>query len=150
MSKKANLLWVAYFYFFFIYSIAQASAFFGLDSPSQFYYAVLYSFNNIFAFDYSLNVMQILLNLFHLAPLYFFIYKKWTNNQELFKFLFAFRLLFEVIGHSWEMNFLAGIYQLKPISFYILMAGFALLYLPSYYACYVYAFKKHNKKKLDN
>lgn len=146
MFKKTNIFWLGYFYFFFIFSIAQAAAFFGTDSPSQFYYAVLYSFNNIFAFDYSLNVMQVLLNIFHLAPLYFFIYKKWTNKQELFRYLLAFRLLFDILGHSWEANFLAGIYQLKPILCYILLAGLALLYLPSYYACYVYAFKDLNKK----
>lgn len=150
MSRKVNLLWLTYFYFFFIFSIAQASAFFGLDSPSQFYYAVLYSFNSIFALDYFFNVIQVLLTLIHLIPLYLFLYKKWTNNQELFKFLLAFRLLFDITGHSWEVNFLASIYQLNPYLCSTLLAGFALLYLPSYYGCYVYAFKQHNKKKLDN
>jgi len=146
MSRKVNLFWLTYFYFFFIFSIAQASAFLGVDSPSQFYYAVLYSFNDIFALEYFFNVTQILLNMVHLVPLYLFIYKKWTSNQELLKFLLFFRILFDIVGHAWETNFLAGIYQLNPYLCWTLLAGFGLLYLPSYYACYVYAFKVHNKK----
>jgi hypothetical protein len=84
----------------------------------------------------------------HCLPLFFFIYQIRFGPPEVWKLLFVLRCVFEVIGHTYDMNTLAAFYHSKSKYFFLAAAIMIVPHIPSYTACYWYAFRR-NDVRLD-
>jgi hypothetical protein len=60
----------------------------------------------------------------------------------LWKCLFILRVIFDIAGHPYEVITVASFYHAEPkIGFLMLLLGISP-YIPSYWACWQYAFKR--------
>lgn len=142
MPNSRNLAWLTYAAFLFLLITKKVYHATAADSPSYIYYYFLKAFNPIFMWPYFFNCIQIVLNIVHLAPLVLYIYNTPFLSRRFWQALLIARLVFDLLGHSYEMQTLASFFHDNLFTFAYLLIQFAAPYIPSYIACYRYAFAR--------
>ena len=141
MKTRNRWVWDAYLMITLAFAI---KSFYRLVFPSseQFlYYFILRSFNSTFYLYYYAYVFHVLLNIIHCLPLFLFIYNIRVGNPDFWKLLFVLRCVFEVIGHSYGINELAAVYYSNPKFLMLASMIMIITHVPSYLACFWYAFR---------
>jgi len=146
MTRKQRWIWEAYFVIILPYSVQQFYFLFSKDSPHYLYYLILRSFDPIFMAKYIAYIVDVALDLIHCLPLFLYIHRIRFLNPALWKIMFILRCIFEIIGHSYEMNTFAAFYHTKPKFLLAALAVMIMPHIPSYVACYWYAFRTGNLK----
>ena len=54
----------------------------------------------------------------------------------------AIRIIFDIIGNYFELQYLAALYYASPQTAAYVLAYWCAVYLPSHVACYRYAFRR--------
>lgn len=154
-KNNPHWIWKVYLIFVFFAAYKKFAFFLHPFSKINDYFVILYAFDFHFYLDYFCNMIQVFLNLFQCVPLFFFIYKRPAKNIHLWRVLFIFKIIFDVIGNSYILNEYKAAYHdggwLICISYLIFSIA---LYIPStliwfFYAFkeeYLYAFNKPEKK----
>jgi len=142
MSTRKLWVWEAYFIIIVIFAARKAYALVMPNSPDFLYYFILRSFDPVFYITFNAHVIHVLLNILHCIPLFLYIYKIRFLNPEIWRYLFILRCVFEINGHSYEMNTLIAFFHSNPLLMLLTFLGPLLAYLPSYVACYCYAFRQ--------
>lgn len=140
MSVKGRWIAEAYFVLFVGLTVRKACNFFAPHSPSHLYFEFLYVFDPVFWGLYSLNLLQIVLNLLHALPLLLYIWRIPLLRPRFWRYLLILRLIFDITGHSYEMNHLVSMYHADPLLCLLVFLSSISPYIPSYVACWRYAF----------
>ena len=141
MKIKHRWIWEAYLIIILVFAMRNLYDLFSQDSKSFLYYFILRSFDPTFMLHFSAYILYVLLNIIHCIPLFLFIYRIRFGNPEVWKLLFVLRCFFEVIGHSYDMNALVALYHAKPKLLLPASVIMIIPHIPSYLACYWYAFR---------
>ncbi len=142
MPNKTKWLWEIYLPFFFILAVGRAVSFFAPQTPEHLYFKILYSFNPVFYTTYSLSLIQVILTVVHGLPLSLYTFRVRLLRPKLWQYLFLLRVIFDLTGHSYEMNTIVSMYHVSPGVCALTVLFAVLPYLPSYWACYAYAFRQ--------
>lgn len=141
--KKWN--WLFYGFFLSYINFGGLKEILDPDSAVRSYYTVLIAFNKSYLIFLLLNTLCVVINLF--IPLVVCFYALNIRSSLIFwKTLFIARLLLDLTGHHYDMQFLKSAMHQKTYYFWASMAVFILPILPSYIAHYLYAFKKDPAK----
>lgn len=141
MSAKGRWIAEAYFVLFVALTVRKAYNFFAPHSPNYLFFEFLYTFDPVFFGLYFLNLIQIVLNLFHALPLLLYILHIPLYRPRFWRYLLIFRLIFDITGHSYELNHLVAMYYADPLVCLLVFLSSVSPYIPSYVACYRYAFR---------
>ena len=140
MSLKRNFFWLVYFVVFLLFIIREAVNFFFSSYPTHTYFEILLGFDAAYVMSYTLNFMQVIFSLIHLLPLILYIERIRLFSPELWRILLVFRIIFDLTGHPYEIYQLTAIYQINPHLTFIILIQIIFIYIPSYIACFRYAF----------
>ena len=138
-------IWDAYLVIILTVTLRDFYALLTPQSESFFYYFILRSFNPVFYLHYSAYVIHVFLSAAHCLPLFLFIYRVRWGNTEMWKLLFVLRCVFEVIGHSYDMNVLAALYYSNNKFIWLAVSFMIVPYIPSYIACFWFAFRSNDE-----
>jgi len=145
MSQKQKWLWEIYFTIVLSFAILKIYRFFNPGSSDYLYYSILNSFDSNFLNAYKAHMVYVFLNLIHCIPLLLYIHRINFLNTKFWKCLFILRFMFEVIGNSYEANLLTASYR-SSFNLFLLELVFIIgPLIPSYFACYQYAFQSQDK-----
>jgi len=147
MSQKQKWLWEIYFTIVLLFAIQKIYHFFNPGSSDYLYYSILNSFDSSFFNAYTAHMVHVFLNLTHCIPLLLYIHRVDFLNTKFWKCLFILRCIFEVIGSSYEANMLTASYHSSPKFFLLELLFLIGPLIPSYFACYQYAFQSQDKWK---
>ena len=140
MQHSRHWAWAFYFALIFFLVTQKVYAFFSPDAHPYFYYSFLKYFHFRYMFVYGAALVQVILNVVHLVPLILFITCQEFLNKKFWQTLFILRIFFDIFGHSFEIQELISYYHLKPLICLLIFIKEAAPYIPSYIACYLYAF----------
>ena len=146
MKIKNRWVWEIYFVIMLAFSVKGLYNVFSPNSESFLYYFILRAFDPVFYFHYSAFVLQVFLNVIHCFPLFFFIYQIRFGHPAAWKTLLVLRSVFEVIGHTYGMNSLVALYHSRSNFFLPVAVATIIPHIPSYAACYWYAFRGSDVK----
>ena len=144
MRLRKKWIWETYFFLVLFYTLRDAYFFFSPGSPIHLYFYILYVFDFRFAFIYSLNLVQILLSLTQCLALAFYVYRIRFLKPYVWQYTFILKIIFDLFGHSYQVNELKSFYYDNPKICLLFLLQSLILYLPSYVACYRYAFRQKN------
>ena len=111
------------------------------------YYHILIAFYKEYRLVYWLNVASALTNTISLIPLFLYIFDIRWLPLRVWQWVLVSRVVFDLTGHAYEFNFLKSLYYANIKYGTSTSLFFVLFFVPSYVACYRYAFIK--KKFLD-
>ena len=144
MPRKYAWAWEIYFAIVAAHAVVSAAQLISPLSPVNLYVNMLAAFDKRFYITYFACALQILLNIIHLIPLALYIRQTPFLNPKFWQYLFILRILFDIVGHPYETKTLTSLYYSNHRILMILFVQTALTYLPSYIACYQYAFNRTN------
>jgi len=142
MNYKTKWVWEIYLFLILLFIYHKINNLLNPTSPIHLYYFILVSFNKHFLLTYFLFSSQVLLNIIHIIPLAAYTYRVKLFNPKFWQILLFMRLIFDISGHSYEVNHLVSMYHSKPWFAFIVLAQSITTYIPSYFACYTYAFRQ--------
>jgi len=142
MSLINQWAWKAYFIIILSLAIRKVCDLVSPNSQDFLYYFILRSFNSVFYITYIAHVISVFLNIIHCIPLFLFIFKIRFLNPDIWRYLFVLRCIFEISGHSYQVNTLTAQLHTNLIFFILTLLVSLLTYMPSYIACYWYAFRQ--------
>jgi len=145
MSQKQKWLWEVYFAMVLIFAIQEIYIFFNPDSSDYLYYSILKSFNPALFNAYTMHMIHVFINLIHCIPLLLYIHHIHFLNSMFWKCLFILRCIFEVFGSSYEVNTLTALYHSSPKLSLLAIIFLVGPLIPSYFACFQYAFQSQDK-----
>ena len=143
MSWVKKIILEIYVVLFALFVGQQAVDFFSPYSAIHLYFRILIAFDLSFFFQYFLNLVQILLNILHLFPLIFFIHHKNYSPSRFWQCLLILRIIFDVTGHPYAVTQLISLYRDDPQLSAIVLLSYLSFCLPSYVACYRFAFRRN-------
>lgn len=143
MSKpKPSWVWHIFFYLFMVSAGTDAIQFFRPDSPQQMYYKILWSFNSWSIFLFLANALAIILNLLAVVPFVCFLENQTFLSRRFWQGHFVARLLLLGCGYSYALKEFQSYHHQQPTLSLSIALTAAILYLPSYIATFLYAFKR--------
>ena len=150
MYSIPYLPYLVYFVFIVYQYTYQCLDFFDPNSRINFYYFLMREFDLwIFLTTYFSAFMKSVLNFLMVIPLSLFILRRNWLDPEYWKILFAFKVIFDFTGHSYELNELISYYYYTDFAFhtwafYIYVIAKIGVHIPAYWFVYAYAFE-HDK-----
>ncbi len=139
--KKDVFWWKIYFLLFSFYvlysiynSISQTSFLF-------IYHHTLISFDSGYQFPYFIMIFQLAFNIISLVPLFLYVFEIPYENFRIWQWLFVLRTALDVTGHGGDIKQLKAIYYMSQPFFWMTIVFLSCLILPSYVACFQYAFQ---------
>lgn len=142
MLKKQRSVWNIYLVIIVLFAAQKVYHLITPSSPSFLYYFILRSFDPIFYLVHSAHVLNVFLTVIHCIPLFLYIHRIRFLNPEIWKYLFVLRCIFEIFGHSYQMNTIIAFYQTNAKLTLLISAVMVLPHIPSYVVCYRYAFRQ--------
>jgi len=143
-NKQIEHRWLLYLYLVLLFFILTVKTyyFYSPKYPPYLYFYILRNFHASVYLPYYFNVIQLALNFIHLIPIILYINKQHFLSVRFWQVLFGLRIIFDAIGHPYEMNLVWSAFHtgLKPF-FYVLAFMFSV-FIPSYIICFKYAFAK--------
>ena len=139
MKLEPSWMWKIYFLLYLLLTSITMTNFFSTGSQIHRYYHILIGYHIFFLIPYFLNVCSIFLNILACIGFYFFLYKTFVLSKKFWKIIFYLRLVTDLLGRSYEVQFLTTLYFDDIYIFYILIITILLIYIPSYLALYQYS-----------
>lgn len=141
-DSKPQFFWEIYFWLYLVLVWGKIYNLFAPATAQHLYFRVLQAFHPVFSLAYGLTLLQILFHIIHILPLALFVGRIRLGTPRLWRFLWVLRLVFDVIGHPYEVNALTAFLRTDPLLGLYTLAAAAGPFLPSYWACWRYAFRR--------
>ncbi len=141
LMKKTGFVWKIYFFVFSFIIIKNAV---GILTPGSFlylYYHTLIAFHPSYWIFYILAIIQVFFNIVGLFQLFLFVFRICLLTPRFWQWMLALRIIFDVTGHSAELKTLIAVFYNSQEIFLSAVALIALVGIPSYGACFQYAFR---------
>jgi len=147
MASGMKLRWKIYLFFFVPVTLGNFIGILHSESVVYAYYHVLTAFHPEYQLSYHLNIASAAISLFALIPIFLYAYRKPFLHPIVWQIFFFSRFGLDLIGHSYETQFLRSIFYTQP---WIALSTAAILLaviFPSYLACFYYAFRQEKMLK---
>ncbi|MCA9399245.1 MAG: hypothetical protein KC618_05820 [Candidatus Omnitrophica bacterium] len=141
MPWTIRTIWYFYFLSFGLMIGRESCAFFTPGSRIYQYFFYLRQFDQSFIFDYLLNTTQVVLNLIMLLPILLYTHRLKLLSAKFWQYLLILRFIFDICGHPFALHNLTALHHSNPKIAILVYAQILLFRLPSYAACYFYAFQ---------
>ncbi|MBF0486443.1 MAG: hypothetical protein HQL16_08020 [Candidatus Omnitrophica bacterium] len=142
MKRKIHIGWLIYLAAVSWLSLGGLSSLFQPDSDIAVYYATLKAFHDPAGHFHTAAIISIILTLISLWTVYARVFGKAFKAILFFRILFFMRIIFEVTGHYYELQFLKATHHTDPIVVWVAIGVFIAVVAPSYKAHFDYAFHK--------
>lgn len=139
-KRQERWVWEIYLILLLGFVLRKFFNFFYPQSQSYIYFRILYAFDPFFFSSYLFNGIQVTLNLANCIPLILYIYRISWLKPVYWQYLLIFRLIFDIIGHPFELNHIVAAFHNNPKACLFFFIQSISIYLPSYIACFRYAF----------
>jgi hypothetical protein len=141
MKKRTHWAWKVYFSIFSIGALLNLILLLSGESSASQYYQILIAFRQSYLlYDY-LYALNVIVNTLSLIPFFLFVFRIRLFPPFIWQILFIARIFFFFTGHSYEWQTLRAFIRTDPLTTVIAGAVFIFFTLPSYIACFHYAFK---------
>lgn len=137
---RPGFIWKFYAFYWSFLSIHAAADIFSTGSPANLFYQIMGAFHWSFSLIYGMDIVSSILNLISLVPLFGFTFQKKMLSPGPWKTLFLLRAAFDLCGNYYEFVTLKSFFAGDPWLGVQVVAGILLTMIPSYAACYQYAF----------
>ena len=139
-AYRPGFIWKFYAFYWTFLVLRTNYELFSSGSAAYFFYHVLSSFHKSLLVLYYSNAVNSVLNVFCLVPLYAFVFHKKIFAENFWKILLLLRVVFDVCGNyylyvTFKSYFATDLWLAVQV-----MTGMALTTVPSYAACFQYAF----------
>jgi len=112
------------------------------ETATFFYYFILRSFHPLFYITYGLYFLQVTFQVIHLVPVALYALRIRWLDVEFWQHLLILRFILDLSGHNYEIKQIIAISYYEPrIAVFVFLQSI-LIYVPSYWLCYQYAFKQ--------
>ena len=142
MTLKARWFWEIYFVILALFVFHGSYAVFSPKASAYFYYHVLYYFDPSYRLTYFFACAQAVVGILSLVMLFLYIHRIRFLNPPIWQTLFILRIIFDLFGHAYEVNYLVSLLHSDPKIFLLIFVQSLATYIPSYVACYRYAFRQ--------
>ena len=140
MSKKISWISVAYLMLMIYLMSVKVYHFFSPVTQINLYFTILRAFDIVFYIPYLLTLLQIIFNVLSLVPLFLYIFHIRFLDKKFWQYFLIFNFLFDVTGHSYEIQELIGMFHSSPRIALTVFLSSTIPYFPKYVVCYRYAF----------
>jgi len=152
MSKALSLIqlcvWILYIFTITYLLIDATYYFFSPKSPVAFYYFFLKAFDPIYYIKWLTHLTQIIISWLHWLVLIFYVFNIPIGPRWICKIALPIRLILDIFGRNYEMNIYESLYKTDLQIFWIVLGASISIYIPSYIACYLYAYGNKDQRKL--
>ena len=138
--KKSGFIWKFYALYWTVITFHASVDVFSPGSPAYAFYHILGAFHQSFMVIYIIDSASTIFNIFSLIPLYGFAFHKQLLTADFWKPLFVLRVAFDVCGSYYEFVSVKSLFASDPWLGFQVLIGILLTMIPSYAACYQYAF----------
>ena len=142
MVFPKKLWWKIYFFLLAPFLVVGLLNLFNPQSPQYVYYNALIAFHENYTLAYFLAVAGAAINLASLLPLGLFILRIRLFKGLFWKGFFFLKILLEIFGHHFELNFLKSLPYTNLWHILLTVATIFVIFFPSYLACFLYAFRR--------
>lgn len=139
--KKTGFVWKIYLFAYSIYLLGNIGKLLIPGAFANLYYHTLIAFHPFFLIPYDLALIQAFFNLFNLIPLFLYVFRIHFLSARFWQAILVARVIFDLTGHSVEINNAMAIYHANREWFLSTIALWLIMAIPSYGACFQYAFK---------
>ena len=139
--KKTGFIWKIYL---LIFSVLVYKNSIDILEPTSFlysYYHTLIKFDSSYWITYALAVIHVFFELVGLVQLSLFIFRICLLTPQFWQWMLILRFIFNLTGCSGELKTLSAIFYASHGIFLSTLALIALVGIPSYAACFQYAFR---------
>lgn len=140
--QKPGFIWKMYGLYFAVLTVQHFFDLLAPQSPVYLFYHILIGFHRPLFIVYLSNILGALLSLLSLWPLYLFIFHKRRFHPALWQILFLLKILGDLLGNYYQFLTLKSFYFTDRTLAFQIFAGNILTALPSYIACFQYAFRQ--------
>ncbi|MDP2939435.1 MAG: hypothetical protein Q8O13_05095 [Candidatus Omnitrophota bacterium] len=141
-----RLSWKIYSCGYAIFVLLETSYSLFPNTPTNVYYKILISFNKAFIWQYILYYIKISLEVFGLAPLFLFVFKKKWLLPIFWKIFFFTKIVGLFLGNNYECRLVKTFFAVNKIFTLALLLSALLIILPYYVVLYLFAFKQKELK----
>ena len=139
--KKTGLTWKVYLCVFTFYVLGNTGDILIPTSFLYIYYHALIAFHPVYLISYLLALGQIFFNLMNLIALFLFVFRILFLSPRFWQWMLILRIIFDLNGHAGEMQHLISISHANNEWFISRIVLGVLVIIPSYGACFQYAFR---------
>ena len=139
--RQPGFIWKFYALYWTVISFRANLEIFSPGSPAYAFYHILGAFHAAFIFIYFFDIIGKTLNVISLVPLYGYVFQKKFFTMDLWKIVFLLRAAFDVFGNYYAFVTIKSFFATDPWLGFQILAGILLTAIPSYAACYYYAFR---------
>ena len=137
MTRNQRFIWEIYFLMITLFSIKKVLYFFDPSSSVYLYYQLLQYFDQLFVVIYCFAFFRIALSMIFLLPFLLFIYRIRLFPSMIWQSFFTFCIIFNIVGHQYEVNYLLSLYHHSPIIWGIAFSTILILVVtPCIYALF--------------
>jgi len=139
--KKTGFVWKIYLCAFTLYVLGNAGDILMPTSFLYIYYHILIAFHLVYIISYMLALGQVFFNLVSLIPLFLFVFRMPFLSPRFWQWMLVLRITFDLTGHAGEVNHLISISYANREWFISRIVLTGIMIIPSYGACFQYAFR---------
>jgi len=142
MPYTVGLRWKIYLFIFTPLALGNFVSILDGESAVYSYYHALIAFHPDYFLQYAMNVASATLNAFALIPLFLYTFRGSFLWPRFWQWFFILRIAFDLTGHAYEAKLVKSLFISHSgyaISSLLLLL---LLVVPSYIACFRYAFRQ--------
>lgn len=136
--------WKIYLIIFSLFTLGSTISIFYENSYSYLYYNILIAFHKSYLLSYWFAIISNIINSISLITLYLYISRTKLWNVIFWRWLFVFRVVFDLVGHAFEFKTIKSLFYSDQWLGVITISLAAAVLLPSYLASFRYAF--HQEK----
>ena len=140
---KPGLIWKIYGLYFTLLTVLHFVSFVYPRSPIFLFFQFLIGFHRPLLIIYVINIFGALLNILTLWPLYLFIFHRQRLRPRLWQTFFFLKILGDVFSNYFQFLTLKSFFHSDHTLAFQIFFGDVLTVLPSYIACFQYAFQQH-------
>lgn len=140
MKWNDRLEWKIYFFLISPLYLGNLVGVLEPRSPVFAYYHILMAFDKDYTLLYSLNIASAALNFCSLFLIFLFAFRIYWLPARFWQWFLLLRAFFDLTGHAYEMNFIKSMLYSKTIYTVPTLLLALIFIIPSYIACFKYAF----------
>ncbi len=142
MKIKTHWAWKIYFFLYCIPIINNIFSLFMQDSLVDSYYRILIAFKESYHILYYFNISAVIIDAIALIPLFLFVFHKRLLSPFIWKLIFILRIAVFLPGHCYEWKMIKSFFYFDINAAIGIVSFIILVILPSYIACFKYAFQQ--------
>lgn len=142
MKKRTLWAWKIYFLFYTLIILFNILILLSGESPISQYYCVLIAFKQSYSIQYYLYISKIIVEGVSLIPLFLFVIHRRAIPVTIWQILFGARIFFLFAGQSYEWNVFKAMMHGNSTTTIAALFLAVLFAIPSYIACFKYAFRQ--------